>query len=129
MGGIAGAGLSLATVPLFFQFAGSDITALPLLFLTHAAIFAGVGAASGAALGWEWGDRRVIVRCVIGGVVGAVIATFAVELINVAAFGIMRIFEPVPAKSTPRFLVHLTVGLGTAVGAVLAGRKLRARQP
>ena len=129
LGGIAGAGLSLATVPLFFQLAGSDITALPLLFLTHAAIFAGVGAASGAALGWEWGDRRLIVRCMIGGVVGAVIATLAVELINVAAFGIMRIFEPVPAKSTPRFLVHLAVALGTAVGAVLAGRKLRARQP
>jgi hypothetical protein len=118
----------MVLVPLFFQFADSNITALPLLFVTHAAIFTGIAAAGGAALGWEWGDRRVIVRCVIGGVVGAVVATLAVEVINVAAFGIMRIFEPVPAKSMARFLVLLGAALGTAVGAVLAGRKLRARQ-
>jgi hypothetical protein len=127
-GGLAGSGLSMALVPLFFQVSNSDITALPMLLLTHAAIFAGVGAAGGAALGWEWGDRKVIVRCMIGGVVGALVATLAVEVINVAAFGIMRIFEPVPAKSMPRLLVHLCVALGTALGAVLAGRKLRARQ-
>jgi hypothetical protein len=103
------------------------ITALPLLFLTHAAIFAGVGAAGGAALGWETGDRRVILRCAVGGVLGALIATLAIEVINVAAFGVTRIFEPVPAKSMARILVHLCVALGAAVGAFLAGRKLLAR--
>jgi hypothetical protein len=128
LGGIAGAGLAMVFVPLFFQLMEDAITALPLLFLTHAAIFAGVGAASGAALGWESGDRRVILRCAVGGVVGALIATLAIEVINVAAFGVMRIFEPVPAKSMARILVNLCVALGTAAGALLAGRKLRARQ-
>ena len=113
---MAGAGLSMALVPLFFQLANSDITALPLLFLTHALIFAGVGAAAGAALGWEWGDRKVIVRCMLGGVVGAVVATLVGEVVNVAAFGIMRIFEPVPATSMARILVHLWVALGATMG-------------
>jgi hypothetical protein len=128
LGGIAGAGLSMVFVPLFFHLMAEAITALPLLFLTHAAIFAGVGAASGAALGWESGDRRVILRCAVGGVVGALVATLAVEVINIAAFGVMRIFEPVPAKSMARILVHLWVALGAGLGAVLAGRKFRARQ-
>jgi hypothetical protein len=126
LGGLAGAGISMALVPLFFELSDSGITALPLLFATHAAIFAGIAAAGGAALGGEWGGRKVIVRCMLGAVLGAVLATLAVEIINVAAFGIMRIFEPVPAKSMPRFLVHLGVALGTAFGAVLASRKLRA---
>jgi hypothetical protein len=128
LGGIAGAGLSMVFVPLFFHLMAEAITALPLLLMTHAAIFAGVGAASGAALGWESGDRRVILRCAVGGVVGALVATLAVEVINIAAFGVMRIFEPVPAKSMARILVHLWVALGAGLGAVLAGRKLRARQ-
>ena len=128
LGGIAGAGLSMVFVPLFFHLMAEAITALPLLFLTHAAIFAGVGAVGGAALGWESGDRRIILRCAVGGVVGALVATLAVEVINVAAFGVERIFEPVPAKSMARILVNLCVALGTAVGALLAGRRLRARQ-
>jgi hypothetical protein len=128
LGGIAGAALSMAFVPLFFQLTADAITALPLLLLTHAAIFAGIGAASGAALGWESGNRWVILKCAVGGVVGALVATLAIEVINVAAFGVMRIFEPVPAKSMARILVNLCVALGTAAGALLAGRRLRARQ-
>jgi hypothetical protein len=127
LGGVAGAGISMAIVPLFFELSDA-LTAIPLILLTHATIFAGVGAAGGAALGWQWGDRKVIVRCVIGGIVGALVATLVVEVINVGTFGISRIFEPVPAKSVPRFVVHLGVALCTAVGAVLAGRKFRHRQ-
>ena len=61
----------------------------------------------------------------IGGIVGALVATVAVEVINVAAFGVMRIFEPVPAQSAPRAVVHVGIALGTALGAARAGRKLR----
>ena len=122
LGGITGAGLSMAIVPLFFEFSDA-MTALPLLFLTHAAIFAAIGAAGGAAMGWASGDRKVIVRCALGAVAGALVATLAVEVINIAAFGLARIFEPVPAKSVPRFVVHVVIALGTALGAVIAIRK------
>jgi hypothetical protein len=128
LGGIAGAGLSIVLVPLYFQL--SDATsALPLLFLTHAAIFAAIGGAGGAALSWESADhRKAIVRCAVGGAVGAVLATLVVEVIDVAAFGITRAFEPVPAKIVPRFLVDLFVAFGAALGAFLASRKHRRRQ-
>ena len=110
LGCVAGAALSMVLVPLFFQ-ASDAITALPLLFVTQGAIFAGIGAASGAALGWEWGERKVIIRCAIGGAVGAMIGTLVALVLNIATFGIMRIFEPVPAQSLPRFVVHLCVAL------------------
>ena len=32
---------------------------------------------------------------------GALVATIVVEVLNVAVFGVMRIFEAVPAKSAP----------------------------
>jgi hypothetical protein len=127
LGGVVGAGLSMLLVPRFFQLSDAQ-TALPLIFLTHAAIFAGIGAALGAAFGWEWGDRKIIVRSALGAIAGAVIATLVIEVINVAAFGISRIFEPVPSISLARFVVNLGVALGVTLGAVLAGRKLRARQ-
>ena len=99
-GAVAGAGLSMAAVPLFFEISDS-MTSAPLLLLTHAVIFTGVGAAGGAGLGRAWGGRKVIVRCVLGGIMGAVLATIAVDVINVASSGVMRIFEPVPAERAP----------------------------
>jgi hypothetical protein len=123
-GGIAGAGLSMVAVPLFFEISNS-MTSAPLLLLTHAVIFAGVGAAAGAGLGRAWGDRKAIVRCALGGIVGAVVATIVVDVINVASSGVMRIFEPVPAESMPRVVVHLGIAVGMALGAARAGRKLR----
>ncbi len=94
-----------------------------MLFLTHAAIFAGVGAAGGTGLGWAWGDRKRIVRCMLGGFVGVLVGTVAVDIINVATSGISRIFEPVPAQTVPRLVVHLGVATGAAIGAVWAGRR------
>jgi hypothetical protein len=127
LGGMAGAGLSIAIVPLFFQVSDA-ITTAPLLLLTHAVIFGGVGAAGGAGLGWAWGDRKVTFRCVLGGMVGALVATVVVDVINVARFGGKRMFEPVPAESAPRFVLHIGVALGAALGAAWALRKLRPRQ-
>jgi hypothetical protein len=124
LGGIAGAGLSMVAVPLFFEISNSQ-TSAPLLLVTHAVIFAGVAAAAGAGLGRAWGDRKVIVRCVFGGIVGALVATVAVDVINVASSGVMRIFEPVPAETMPRVVVHLGIALAAALGAARAGRKLR----
>jgi predicted tellurium resistance membrane protein TerC len=114
----------MVAVPLFFEISNSQ-TSAPLLLVTHAAIFAGLGAAAGAGLVWAWGDRKVIVKCAAGGILGAVIATLLVDVINVASFGVMRIFEPVPAARGPRIVVHLGIALGIALFAARAGRKLR----
>jgi hypothetical protein len=126
-GGVVGAGFSMALIPVFFEVSNSQ-TGLPLLFLTHLAIFAGVGAAAGLALGWSLGDRKVIVRCMIGGIVGALIGTFVFEVANFVAFPNMRTFEPVPLKTIPRFIMHLLVATGTSFFAGRsAGKALRLR--
>ena len=108
-GCLVGAGLSMALVPVFYDASNSQ-TGLPLLFLTHLAIFAGIGAAGGLALGWSLGDRRVIVRCMIGGIVGALVGTLVFEVTNFVAFPNLRTFEPVPVKTIPRLIMHFCVG-------------------
>ncbi len=126
-GGLVRAGLSMALVPRFYDASNSQ-TGLPLLFLTHLAIFFGVGAAGGLALGWSSGDRKMIVRCMIGGIVGAMIGTFAFEVINFVAFPNLRTFEPVPVKTIPRLVMHLWVAAGAGVFAGrAAGKALRLR--
>ncbi len=58
-GTAAGGGLSLAFVPLFFRYQNPE-SGLIVLFLTHAGIFVGIGAASGLALGLGLGDRPAL---------------------------------------------------------------------
>ena len=123
-GAFFGAGLSMALVPVFFDVSNSQ-TGLPLLFLTHLAIFAGVGAVGGLALGWSLGDRKVIVRCMIGGIVGALVGTFVFEVTNFVAFPNMRTFEPVPLKTIPRFIMHFGVAAGVGFFAGRAAGKAR----
>jgi hypothetical protein len=118
-GGVAGAALSAVFVPIFFRFQNPDTDAvtlgLLLLFLTHAAIFAGIGVASGLALGWGSGDRGRIGQGLVGGLLGAIIGTFAFEVINSLLYPMVRTYEPVPTEPTPRMLLHLCVAVGTAV--------------
>ena len=123
-GALVGAGLSMLLVPVFFDVSNSQ-TGLPLLFLTHLAILAGVGAAGGLALGWSLGDRKVIVRCMIGGIVGALVGTLAFEVINFVAFPNMRTFEPVPVKTIPRIIMHLLVAAGIGIFAGRSAGKAR----
>jgi len=118
-GALTGGGLSAALVPVFFRLL-DPASALILLFSIHAAIFAGVGAAGGLALGWGLGDRKTIVHCLIGGLFGSVVGTFAFEAINSLAFPLLGAFEPVPAERVPRLMVHLCVAIGTAALAGLA---------
>jgi hypothetical protein len=123
-GALVGAGLSMLLVPVFFDVSNSQ-TGLPLLFLTHLAIFVGIGATCGLALGWSLGDRKVIVRCMIGGIVGALVGTLAFEVINFVTFPNMRTFEPVPVKTIPRIIMHLLVAAGIGIFAGRSAGKAR----
>jgi hypothetical protein len=122
-GGIAGAsvgsGLSYAIVPLFFRYLDPE-QGLLILFLTHAAIFAGIGATSGLALGLGLENRSAMVRAVFGGMLGALIGTFAFETANSLAFPLMRTYEPISTEWLPRLLTHLCVATFTALLAGLA---------
>jgi hypothetical protein len=124
LGGLAGAGNSLALIPRFFESSNAQ-TGLPLLLLTHGAIFAGIGAAGGLALALSLGQPRLLIRSMIGGIIGALIGTFLSEVINFLAFPFLRMYEPVPLQTIPRLVLNLLVATGIALGAGLAAAKRR----
>ncbi len=126
-GVVAGGVLSWIAVPLFFRFFDPE-SGMLILFMTHAAIFAGVGAASGMALGLGLGDRRLLARALFGGLIGAFLGTMAFETANALAFPLMRTFEPMPDERIPRVLMYFCVAILTSVGATFAVRK-PARKP
>jgi hypothetical protein len=123
-GAVAGAVLSAALVPVFFQFQDPETDATMqgglLLLFTRAGIFSGIGAAGGLALGWGLGDRRLIGRAAIGGLLGAVFGALVFDVINSLVFPMVRTYEPMPAERTLRMLVQLCVAIGAAVLAGLA---------
>jgi hypothetical protein len=118
-GALAGAGLSAVLVPVFFRLFDPE-RGLILFFLTDAGIFAGVGAAGGLALAWGSGNRRIIGRCLIGGLGGSLLGTFASVAIDSLAFPLMSMFQPMPAERAARVLAHLCVAAGTGLFAGLA---------
>jgi hypothetical protein len=121
-GAAAGAGLSWAAVPLFYRYLDPEV-GLFVLFITHAAIFSGVGAAAGLALGLGLGDRPAMVQALFGGLIGGLIGTVALETINSIAFPLMRTFEPLASEQTPRLSMYLCVAVGIALFAgIAAGR-------
>jgi hypothetical protein len=132
-GGIAGAvvggGLAYSIVPLFFRYFDPE-QGLLVLFFTHAAIFAGLGAASGLGLGLGLENRLALGGSVFGGMFGALIGTVAFETANSLAFPLMRTYEPISTEWLPRLLVYFCVAIGTALMAGLAaGGSLRRRAP
>jgi hypothetical protein len=122
VGAGAGGGISWVVTPLFFRYQNPE-SGLLILFMTHAAIFGGIGAAAGLALGLGLGDRPAMVRAVFGGLLGALFGTIALESINSLAFPLMRTFEPIPSEPTPRLVEYVCVAVCTALFAGLAAGK------
>jgi hypothetical protein len=122
-GAAAGGGLSWALVPWFFRYEDPEGGGMLVLFLTHAGIFAGVGAAAGLALGLGLNDRSALGRALFGGQLGALIGTVAYEAALATAFPLMRTYEPLSTERAPRLLAHLLVAACTALLAGLAAGK------
>ncbi len=122
-GAAAGAGLSWAAVPLFFRYQDPE-TGLMVLAMTHAAIFIGIGGASGLGLGLGLGGASSIARALFGGLLGGFIGTIALETVNSLAFPLMRTFEPIASERTPRLVMYLCVAvcIGLLAGLATARR-------
>jgi hypothetical protein len=137
LGGVlAGAALSWALVPLYFQLQDSAAQAeyknpdapsglLLLLFLTHAGICAGVGAFAGLGLGLGLGARKRILVALIAGMFGGCVGAFAFDAVNCLLFPLMRTFTPVPDERVPRLVAQLCVSVATAFIAGLAAAEPR----
>jgi hypothetical protein len=128
-GAAAGAGLSWAAIPLFFRFQDPEM-GLTVLFMTHAAIFIGVGGAAGLALGLSLGDRPSLVRALFGGLAGGFLGTIALETVNSLAFPLMRTLEPIAPERIARLSMYVCVAACTGLFAGLAaGRRAPKRAP
>jgi hypothetical protein len=115
--------LSYAMVPLFYRYLDPESGGLLVLFLTHSGIFAVIGVAAGLALGFGLGQQTALVQAAFGGMLGALVGTFAFETISSLAFPLVRTFEPMPGELVPRLLAHVSVAFGAALCAGLAVRE------
>jgi hypothetical protein len=133
LGGAAGAGATLSLVPLYHAARAAtpddEVTNdLALALRTHCGIWVAVGAAGGLARGRGLGGGARTARAVIGGVLGAALATVVYEFGGAVVFPVAETFRPMAVTPAPRLLAHLCVALFTAAGANWAAHHLRLRR-
>ena len=123
-GAIGCAAMSLAILPLYdaYKHRDPDAASRDMVFplLVHAGIWSAAGAAGGAAFGRGTEKRGVLPRAVLGGLVGAVIAATAYELIGAIVFPDAGTTRFVSLTWPTRLLARLAVGTLAAAGIALA---------
>jgi hypothetical protein len=116
--------LSYLIVPYYYKFL-SPTSGLEIPLLSHGAILAILGAASGLALGVGLGGRHVAIRTLLWALSGAIIATIVFEIIGALAF--MQEAEPslVPSDRVARGLLDLSTALLVAGFAAFGAASAR----
>jgi hypothetical protein len=115
-----GLGASLALQPLYYQSLQLDRIEQDLTMpaLVHAGIWAAVAAPAGMAFGLGLGGRRVrIARAALGGLLGAVVAAVAYEVLGELAFPQAKTIQPMALTWPPRLMARLLLALLAAAGA------------
>jgi hypothetical protein len=128
LGTAAGAGATYMLVSVYHAFhvapsAENAMQELCLALATHGGIWAAVGTAAGLALGLGLGKERVS-RSVIGGFLGATLATVIYEFGGAIAFPLDKTVQPTAMAPGPRLLAHLAVALCVSAGALWAADNL-----
>jgi hypothetical protein len=96
----------------------------------HGAIWGAVGGAAALALGLaSGGGWPRAVRCLLGGVLGALLGTAAYEIVGAVLFATAETSEPISTTATTRLIARLLVGVFTVLGAMSGfGQRPRARK-
>ncbi len=133
LGAIAAASISLLVVPHFFKTHDPQSQDLMLPMLTVGSICSVIGGAGGLAFGVGVGGRGRWMKSLLGGLVGAALATVAYELIGAVAFATdkadLPISEAVATRAMLCLLVALFAAAGSALGLGLTFRKPNASPP
>jgi hypothetical protein len=107
-------------------------TPLPLSpmrpLLTHGAIWSAVGAVGGLAFGLGLGGRGRWKATLVGGFIGAAVATVIYELVGAVVFASSKTDLPLSSSSTTRGMALLLVASLSSIGAVLALRRSAKRE-
>jgi hypothetical protein len=130
VGSIAAASVSLLVLPNFFKRYDPQSQDLVLPLLTLGAICSSVGAAGGLAFGVGLGGRDRWMKSLVGGLIGAALATVTYELVGAVAFPTSRTELPVSLAYATRAMLHVLVaafaGVGSALALDLSSRKRNA---
>jgi hypothetical protein len=119
VGSIAGASVSLLVLPIFCKRYDPQSQDLVLPLLTLGAICSSVGAAGGLAFGIGLGGRDRWMKSLVGGLIGAALATVAYELVGAVAFPTSRTELPISRAYATRAMLHVLVATFAGVGSAL----------
>jgi hypothetical protein len=126
IGGLVGVGASLALLPLFFRQLIPDPNEVLLPVLIHGGIGAAIGAVGGAAMAVGLGAYGRLHRAILGGALGACLATVLFHVLASSFFPDSSYTEPQAASSVVRLLSRM---LGTVLIAAGTARALVHRHP
>jgi hypothetical protein len=120
VGSVAGVSTSLLVLPNFFKHHDPQSTDLVSPMMTLGSICSSIGAAGGLAFGIGLGGRHRWVKSLVGGLLGAALATVAYEVIGAIAFATDKTELPISQTPTTRAMLHVLVAVLTAAGSALA---------
>lgn len=117
LGGGAAAGLAAALTPVFHHYYDPAAPSMLLPLLILGGIWTATGAACGMAFGLGLGGRGFVARTLVGGALGAILATVAFEVIYAVAFPLGGSEQVILPDRPSRLVASLCVALFTAGGA------------
>jgi hypothetical protein len=122
LGSAAGALPSFAVMPWQWRHRHDDPNASDLLvpLMIHIALWSAIGLAAGLAfgIGCRPTRRSRLVETVLAGLVGAIVGTFAFEMVGAMLFPFAHTADPFSATSGTRLLARLCVSGFVAIGAI-----------
>lgn len=122
LGAIAGALPSAPVMPWYWKHHGEDPATLNLLrpLLVHLGLWSGAGLAAGLAFGLGRGPSRPgwLVQAALAGLVGAMVGTFAFEMVGAILFPMDFTADPFSVTPVSRLLARLCVTLFVGVALI-----------
>jgi hypothetical protein len=118
LGGLAGAGVSWLTLPVYYGHIQSNDLAYSLL--VHGGSWTALGAAAGLAFGIGRGGWGRLPRCLLGAASAALLATIIYELAGMFLFPTAMTDRPLSKTSDTRLMAQLLVAGMVAAGALLS---------
>lgn len=129
VGGLVAAGVSSLSLPLLYAKLDPQSGDLLIPLLGHIAAWSAAGASGGLAFGVGAGRKGLWPRTALGGLVGAALATVVYELAGALLFPTHGTHLPVAGSPVTRATAQILVGLGAAIGAVVAADEAKPKQP
>ncbi len=127
LGGGGAAGLAAALTPVFHRYYDPAAPSMLLPLLILGGIWTATGAACGVSFGLGLGGREIVARTLWGGALGAILATFAFELIYAIAFPLGGSEQVILPTGPSRLIASLCIALFTAGGVAWSSQTPRGR--